>query len=92
MTTYTRELDLIPANRMSYVHKARKAVSRSLFVTIGDFFRRQAALREMSSLTDRELADIGLTRDSLTDVFNHEFASARDQEMRRGRTDQIYAS
>ena len=75
MTTYTRELDLIPANRMSYVHKARKAVSRSLFVTIGDFFRRQAALREMSSLTDRELADIGLGRADVSHVFDADFTA-----------------
>ena len=80
-------------------HDGGDAPPGTLFARIGaavqwlmDLPRRRSVIEELSTLTDRELADIGLTRDSLTDVFNHEFASARDQEMRRGRTDQIYAS
>ena len=47
--------------------------------------RRRAVIDELATLTDRELADIGLTRDSLSEVFNPEFAAARAQDDRRGR-------
>lgn len=39
--------------------------------------RRQAVLNELSSLTDRELADIGLTRGEMSRVFDPRFAEAR---------------
>ena len=52
---------------------------------------RRAVIDELSTLSDRELSDIGLTRDSLSEVFNPEFATAREQDMRRGRTDEVRA-
>ena len=39
--------------------------------------RRQETLREMEMLTDRELADIGLTRSDLPRVFDPAFAADR---------------
>jgi uncharacterized protein YjiS (DUF1127 family) len=41
---------------------------------IADWRRRQAVMREMETLTDRELADIGLTRADLPRVFDPGFA------------------
>lgn len=80
-------------------HDGVDARAGTLFARIGaavqwlmDLPRRRSVIDELSTLTDRELADIGLTRDSLTEVFNPAFASARDQDMRRGRTGHIYAS
>lgn len=39
--------------------------------------RRRAVLDELSTLTDRELADIGLNRAELGQVFDPRFAAAR---------------
>jgi uncharacterized protein YjiS (DUF1127 family) len=47
--------------------------------------RRQAVLQEMSMLTDRELADIGLSRADLPRVFDPAFA----MEHARGRDDDL---
>jgi uncharacterized protein YjiS (DUF1127 family) len=41
--------------------------------------RRRAVLQELYSLSDHELADIGLTRSELPMVFDADFAAARDE-------------
>ncbi|UFN49567.1 DUF1127 domain-containing protein [Roseomonas sp. OT10] len=43
---------------------------RGFFARIGDFARRQRAMAELRELTDRELADIGLTRGEIAYVFD----------------------
>jgi len=45
--------------------------------------RRRAVLDELSSLTDRELADIGLARGELNHVFDPRFAEARTHGSRQ---------
>jgi len=57
---------------------------RSLFQRIGSLVsallampRRRAVLDELASLSDRELADIGLNRAELSHVFDPRFAAAR---------------
>jgi len=42
--------------------------------------RRRAVLDELSSLSDRELADIGLNRGELSRVFDQRFATARTRD------------
>ncbi len=44
------------------------------------FSRRRAVLQELSSLTDRELADIGLSRAELSQVFDPRFAESRNRD------------
>ena len=80
-------------------HDGQAARTGTLFARIGAFARylmelpsRRAVIDELSTLTDRELADIGLTRDSLSDVFSPDFASARVQDSRRGQFSRGYAA
>jgi uncharacterized protein YjiS (DUF1127 family) len=42
-----------------------------------DWQRRRAVMREMAMMTERELADIGLTRSDLPRVFDPVFAADR---------------
>ena len=44
---------------------------------VAAFPRRRSAMAELSGLTDRELADIGLTRSELRQVFRRGFADGR---------------
>ena len=68
------ELSLLPANRISY--PARRAARRpGLIARIAAFFQRQAALREMASLSDRELQDLGLSRGDINHVFDADFTA-----------------
>ena len=50
----------------------RKAVT-SVFRAILDYPRRRRVYGELSLLTDRELADIGLSRGDITRVFEGDF-------------------
>ncbi len=61
---------------------------RSVFQRIGAWVsalfaisRRRAVLDELSSLSDRELADIGLNRAELSRVFDPRFAASRNRAM-----------
>ncbi len=45
-----------------------------------DIPRRRAVLDELGSLTDHELSDIGLSRGDLGQVFDRQFAVARNVE------------
>lgn len=60
---------------------------RSLAQRIGSFVsgllampHRRAVLDELSSLSDRELADIGLNRGELSRVFDPQFVKARERK------------
>ena len=84
MNAYTtkEELALLPANRVSYPEHYADARSqrrglRSLVQAVGAYFERQRVLGELSSLSDRELVDIGLTRSELPLVFQPAIASRR---------------
>ena len=44
---------------------------------IAEALRRRAVINELSELTDRELADIGLARGEIGRVFDADFAATR---------------
>jgi uncharacterized protein YjiS (DUF1127 family) len=48
---------------------------RRIVVAVAGWRRRQAVIREMETLTDRDLADIGLSRADLPRVFDPDFAA-----------------
>jgi uncharacterized protein YjiS (DUF1127 family) len=63
---------VVKAPRSGIGHWLRLAVS-----TLADWQRRQTVLQEMAMLSDRELADIGLSRFDLPRVFDPAFAAER---------------
>jgi len=86
MNAYTphRELDLLPANRMSNptaravpARRPSKGVLGSLLARFADIMHRRSVIGELNDLSDRELADIGLTRAEVRHVFDRDFARAR---------------
>ena len=50
---------------------------RRLFAGIAALPQRRAVISELNTLTDRELADIGLHRSDLKRVFDPRFQSGR---------------
>lgn len=85
MNAYTskEELALLPANRISFpehyadAHNQRPGVFAALSRRLRAFAERQRVLGELSTLTDRELTDIGLTRADLSRVFDPTFGPSR---------------
>lgn len=53
-------------------HRARSALAR-----VREALHRRAVLRELNAMSDRELSDIGLSRDELHRVFEPGFAPSR---------------
>jgi uncharacterized protein YjiS (DUF1127 family) len=52
-------------------------ILRHVVAAFAEWRRRQAVLQEMSMMSDRELADIGLSRADLPRVFDPTFAAQR---------------
>jgi uncharacterized protein YjiS (DUF1127 family) len=51
---------------------------RATLAFLAAYPKRRRVLGHLNQLTDRELADIGLTRGELTRVFDEDFAAARE--------------
>ncbi|HWL80642.1 MAG TPA: DUF1127 domain-containing protein [Roseomonas sp.] len=47
--------------------------ARALFRAVAEYPRRRRVYEELATLSDRELADIGLNRGDITHVFEDEF-------------------
>ncbi len=86
MNAYTlhRELDLLPANRMSNPaarpltpHSSTEGLVGRLLARFAEFTHRRSVIGELNELSDRELADIGLTRTDVHHVFDAGFARGR---------------
>ena len=79
---YKEELALLPTNRISYPeHYADAAHSRAIKPGLVARFRawaaRRAAIAELASLSDRELADIGIARRDVPRVFEPGYVARR---------------
>ncbi len=85
MNAYTSkdELALLGSSNVSHPQHIADANSRHVGLVaaiagrVRGYLARQRTLSELHSLTDRELADIGLHRAQLNDVFSPNFAGAR---------------
>ncbi|GIX10958.1 DUF1127 domain-containing protein [Elioraea sp.] len=55
---------------------------RSAAIFIATFPQRRAVFEQLNALSDRELADIGLTRGDLVHVFDEDFVRAREAAAR----------
>jgi len=53
------------------------AKCRSIWASLIDMPRRRAVLDELNMLSDRELADVGLTRAEVSSVFRADFGANR---------------
>lgn len=66
-----------PATVQPTLWQSLKGRLAAAWASLRDMPRRRAVLGELSTLTDRELADIGLHRSELNRVFDPRFAQAR---------------
>ncbi len=76
------ELALLPANRISYPEhyadaQAKRGERQGLVARVRTWLQHRAALAELTNLTDRELADIGIGRADLGRVFDPAFIARR---------------
>ena len=76
------QMKLILAETMSYRappigRPARTSPIRALFEGLTAMLHRRAVTNELAALTDRELADIGLSRSDLGRVFDPRFERNR---------------
>jgi uncharacterized protein YjiS (DUF1127 family) len=77
------ELALLPAAQINFpqhysdAHAGKSGVIASIFGRLAAFVERQRVLSELNGLSDRELADIGLSRAELPQVFSRSLGSRR---------------
>ncbi|MGH7050140.1 MAG: DUF1127 domain-containing protein [Acetobacteraceae bacterium] len=71
--------------RVTKTRAGTSSLSRTLLrwitafgATFGEHLRHQRVMSELSRLTDRELADIGLSRSDIGQIYSEEFAARRN--------------
>lgn len=82
MTAPVTRLDFAPTANASFREPPSARLARRVADALARVLsapRRRATLAELGALTDRELADIGLTRGELRQVFRREFVVARER-------------
>ena len=52
----------------------------AVVASVGEYLRRQRVVSELTRLSDRELADVGLTRADISQIFEPGFAARRNAE------------
>lgn len=64
--------------RLLAVLERTTSATRTVFAAIAGYAARRRTLSHLKGLSDRELADIGLSRNELGRVFDTDFATARE--------------
>lgn len=64
--------------RLLAVLERLAGAARTVFAALAAYAAQRRTLSHLSGLSDRELADIGLSRNELGRVFDTEFAAARE--------------
>jgi uncharacterized protein YjiS (DUF1127 family) len=74
----------LPGQRAAAPRRARPDRLVGAVRWLAEWPRRRAVMEELSSLSDHELADIGLTRGDLPRVFDPAFAQSRKLARKAG--------
>lgn len=88
----SRRAQQVEEIRLAAIRARDEAVGRAIRDAVAGFFRslrgiatfiltyprRRAEFEQLNALSDRELADIGLTRGDLVHVFDEDFVRARE--------------
>lgn len=88
----SRHAQQVEEIRLAAIRARDEAIGRAIRDAVAGFFRalrsiarfiitypqRRAVFEHLNALSDRELADIGLTRGDLARVFDADFATARE--------------
>ncbi len=85
MNAYTskEELALLPTAQINFpqhhadAQAAKSGVIATILARVAAFVERQRVMSELGALSDRELADIGLSRAELPSVFEPTFGRHR---------------
>jgi uncharacterized protein YjiS (DUF1127 family) len=67
-------------NEPDYLEAHRPGLLAGLYATVSGWVSRQGAMEEVASLTDAQLADIGISRSEVPMVFDDAFAARRNQD------------
>jgi uncharacterized protein YjiS (DUF1127 family) len=67
-------------NEPEYLEAPRPGMLASFFLAVTGWVSRHTAMEEVSSLSDAQLADIGISRSEIPLVSDHAFAAQRNQD------------
>jgi uncharacterized protein YjiS (DUF1127 family) len=67
-------------NEPEYLEAPRPGLLASLFQSVSGWVARHTEMEEVSSLSDAQLADIGISRSEIPLVHDHAFAAQRNQD------------
>ncbi len=67
-------------NEPEYLEAPRPGMLANLFLAVSGWVSRRSEMEEVSSLSDAQLADIGISRSEIPLVYDNAFAAQRNQD------------